>query len=126
MGQYVTLGSFGTIILLNILAMIITVTFAPLSGRTASTCEGMPSFACNTPVEKLATSVQDANEFDIWGLVSLIPNTARALFGFLTLDYDVLKGGGEIAGGIGFILRVLCWVMLAGAILSLAAQVLGR
>ena len=126
MGRYVTLGSFGTIILLNILVMIATVMFAPLSGRAASTCEGMPSFACNTPVEKLATSIQDAKEFDLWGLVSLIPNTARALFGFLVLDYDVLKGGGEIAGGIGFILRVLCWVMLAGAILGLAAQVLGR
>ena len=126
MGRYVTLGSFGTIILLNILAMIITVLFAPLSGRAASTCEGMPSFACNTPVEKLATSIQDAKEFDIGGLVSLIPNSVRSLFGFLILDYDVLKGGGEIAGGIGFILRLLCWVMLAGTVLGLATQVLGR
>ena len=125
MGRYVALGSFGTIIFLNIIIMVITSVYSPLSGEAQEECEGVASFACGTPVQALAQSLEGAKDFDLGGLVTLIPSSVKTLFGFLILDYDVLKGDG-LAGGFGFIIRALGWTMLLGVILGLAAQVLGR
>ena len=127
MAHYIGIGALGIFIVIHLLAMIVTAAYGPLIvGAAPLECAGIPSFACGSPFQDIAVTLEGAEGFGVVGMIGLFRSFLTLIFGILAVDYDILKGGGELASGFGFIVRLLGWTMIASGVVALGAQLFGR
>ena len=108
-------------IALHFLLLLATAAFNP--GDAA--CGNLPSWACGSPFESVAISnPQQQNIFVL--AIGVVGGLFRLVFEFLVMDYDILKGGGTIIGGVGFIVRAIGWTLILFSIGGIALQLFGR
>ena len=126
MRGYIGLGAFGLYLMIHIIALTISAAYAPLLGvQVPLECIGIPSFACGSPFENMAIAL-NGEGVGFLDLPILAANALPMLIGLLIIDYDIFKGGGEVAGAVGLLIRGFGWAMIAGAIVALGIQFFGR
>ena len=113
----VSVGSWSAFIVLNIVLMIVTAQFG-----ASLECGNIPGWACGSPFEGLVSvATQDLNLLSVF---SFLGGAVNAVFKMLILDYEVLKGGGEIVSAFGFLIRALGWFLVSVGVVSAGLRIL--
>ena len=72
MAHYIGIGALGIFIVIHLLAMIVTAAYGPLIvGAAPLECAGIPSFACGSPFQDIAVTLEGAEEFGVLGMLGL-------------------------------------------------------
>lgn len=127
MSTYLALGSVGAFILIHAISMVLNVVYSPLLPyEEVLQCAGIPALACGSPFEDIAKEISNVGSFGILNLIGLFAKAGPLLFDLLMLNYAFYWGGGDIAEGIGLVIRLFGWAAVLSAFMALAVQLLGR
>lgn len=130
-------------VVFNIVAIMVTVVWSPFVGidsnpeceittmhRGEPRMESLPSWACGTILEstgrQIATGFSGGIGSDIIGMFKTVGTLFNVMFGFLALDYDILKGGAEIPNTIGWIIRIFAWLVGAYMLFRAISGIISR
>ena len=126
MSGYIGLGAFGVFLIIHIIALAVTAAYGHLLGpEVAMECSGIPAAFCAGPFEGMATVLNNKG-INFIVLFQLAAQALPTLISVLVIDYDIFKGGGEIAGAIGLMIRAVGWGMIASLVVALGIQFFGR
>ena len=62
---------------------------------------------CGTPVESFVTAGRQIPNLGLLGVVTLVPNMVTAVWGLMSVNYEIIQGGGLITSLPGWILRII-------------------
>ena len=126
MSGYIGLGAFGVFMMIHIIALASTAAYGHLLGPEVTVeCSGIPAAFCAGPFEGMAIALNDKS-VNLIVLFQLAVQVLPILISVLAIDYEVFKGGGEIVGAIGLMIRAVGWAMIASMVVALGIQFFGR
>ena len=113
---------------LNIVLIVVTSITAPFTDRQYSEectitteyrnqqkVESLPTWACGTILadigEQIVRGFGGGFTATIGAIFKVLGGAFSLLLGFFTLDYDLLKGEDAVSGFVGWIIRIVAWVI---------------